>query len=71
MRETIRLNVVRRLPEGWLATIVNASASEVRVSARGIVTAQAWWRNDTIKLSMYRAIIAMGLVEEMFRVLFP
>jgi len=35
MRETIRLNVVRSLPKGWLATIANASASEVRVSARG------------------------------------
>jgi len=49
VQETIRLNVLQNLPEGWFGAMINASAANMRGSAHGIATAQTWWRNDTIK----------------------
>ena len=63
VRETIRLNVVQYLPEGWLGTIVNASDADLRGSARGIATAQAWWWNDTMKTLDARGYFCDGMCE--------
>ena len=49
VQETIRLNVVQNLPEGWFGAMINASAANMRGSAHGIATAQSLWRNDTIQ----------------------
>ena len=47
--DTTQLRVTQRLPEGWMGKILNFAADGASAgSLKVLVTAQAWWGNDTI-----------------------
>jgi hypothetical protein len=46
--ETMKMDLVQRLPDGWTGYIGNGSAITMVGSRFGLSDVQQWWRNDTI-----------------------
>jgi hypothetical protein len=48
VQDSLTLDIVQRLPDGWLGTVEDASTATISGSRNGLSTVQQWWNNATI-----------------------